>query len=102
MVFSIQGRPLPIRAVKRVLRDARQKAAEFDMSQVYSGATEYYQPVRLEVQRWTPTLTNLDAIEALDELDNALEMGRRVGDGAVVEFISGRQVKMKAYFRQGL
>ena len=102
LVFGVQGRPLPTPAVRRTLGDAKKKAAEFDMFNVYSGASEYYQPVRLEVRRWSPSLTNLDAIEALDELDKAVNMGRWVGDGLVVEFFSGGQVRMKAYFQQGL
>ena len=72
------------------------------MYQLYHGASEFHQPVRLKILNWTGTLTNLDAIEAFDALDGALGMGRVVGDGTVVDFISDHRVLMKGYFDRGL
>ena len=72
------------------------------MYQIYHGASEFHQPVQLKIYNWTGTMTNLDAVEAIDALDGALGMGRSVGDGSVVDFISSHRVLMRGYFDLGL
>ena len=88
------------------MQDARHKATVLDMHQSYSGALEYHRPVRLELTpRHNPRargVTNLDAIEALDVLEQAVQRGQVIGDGVVIDFIAQRQVVMTGWFSVGI